>query len=412
MTRVFLSQSRYEEGTVGMPYPHVIIVGAGLGGLCLAQGLRRRGIDFCVYERDSSLMSRGQGYRIHIDTHGDNSLRDALPPELYQLFRATSGVPLSHTPVFDEQLRQLAEVAGDGGTHLAVDRLTLRQILLTGGEDAVAFGKRVTHYRVGTDGGPVACFDDGTEAGGDVLVAADGVNSPVRRQYLPHARVVDTGLRQLYGKVLLTKETRALFPPEMFAVFTPVIGPAKQFIGVAPVEFPEPPRTAARRLAPTAALNDTADYTTVSFGSRRELLPFGDAQLQAMTGTELRSMTLRLIESWHPDVRRIIEHWLPGSVFPLALRTSVPVPAWRPTHITLLGDAVHAMSPAGGIGANTALRDAGILAAALERAADGRPLVETVAAYESAMTGYGFDAVRLSADNGQRLLGQDPLPTS
>ncbi|MEU5305924.1 FAD-dependent oxidoreductase [Streptomyces noursei] len=151
---------------------------------------------------------------------------------------------------------------------------------------------------------------------------------------------------------------------------------------------------------------------TVSFGSRRELLPFGDAQLQAMTGAELRSMTLRLIEPWHPDVRRIIEHWLPESVFPLTLRTSVPVPTWRPTRITLLGDAVHAMSPAGGIGANTALRDAGILAAALERSADGRPLVETVAAYESAMTGYGFDAVRLSADNGQRMLGQDPLPTS
>ncbi|UJB45487.1 hypothetical protein HRD51_36100 [Streptomyces sp. A1-5] len=70
------------------------------------------------------------------------------------------------------------------------------------------------------------------------------------------------------------------------------------------------------------------------------------------------------------------------------------------------------MSPAGGIGANTALRDAGILAAALEQAADGRPLVETIAAYESAMTGYGFDAVRLSADNGQHMLGQDPLPTS
>ncbi|MEU5305925.1 hypothetical protein ACH4YO_39355 [Streptomyces noursei] len=132
----------------------------------------------------------------------------------------------------------MAEVAGDGGTHLAVDRLTLRQILLTGVEDAVAFGKRFTRYRVGTDGGAVACFDDGAEAGGDVLVAADGVNSPVRRQYLPHARVVDTGLRQLYGKVLLTKETRALFPPEMFAVFTPVIGPAKQFVGVAPMEFP------------------------------------------------------------------------------------------------------------------------------------------------------------------------------
>ncbi|GGU90108.1 hypothetical protein GCM10010211_65860 [Streptomyces albospinus] len=68
--------------------------------------------------------------------------------------------------------------------------------------------------------------------------------------------------------------------------------------------------------------------------------------------------------------------------------------------------------PAGGIGANTALRDASLLAAALEQAADGRPNVETVAAYESVMTGYGFDAVCSSTENGQRTLGQDPLPMS
>ncbi|MGV4988130.1 hypothetical protein ACVB8X_28790 [Streptomyces sp. NRAIS4] len=67
------------------------------------------------------------------------------------------------------------------------------------------------------------------------------------------------------------------------------------------------------------------------------------------------------------------------------------------------------MSPAGGIGANTALRDACLLAAALEEAADGRWLIDVLADYESAMTRYGFDAVRASAANGQRMLGQDPV---
>ncbi|WP_327403947.1 FAD-dependent monooxygenase [Streptomyces sp. NBC_01288] len=90
----------------------------------------------------------------------------------------------------------------------------------------------------------------------------------------------------------------------------------------------------------------------------------------------------------------------------------MPVPAWHPSRITLLGDAVHAMSPAGGIGANTALRDAGLLAAALGKAAHGRPIIDALADYESVMTGCGFDAVRTSADNGRRMLGQDPLPRS
>ncbi|MGN5376895.1 FAD-dependent oxidoreductase [Streptomyces lasalocidi] len=411
VTCVSLSLSLFEEGTAGMAYPHVIVIGAGLGGLCLAQGLRQRGIGISVYERDVSLMSRQQGYRIHIDAHGDGALEDTLPPELYRLFRATAGVPLPQISVFDSQLRQLARLADGGDTHLAVDRLTLRRILFTGVEDAVTFGQRFTHYRMEADGRVVACFADGSEVGGDLLVAADGVNSPVRRQYLPHAPVVDTGLRQLYGKVTLTKATKPLFLEEMFAVFAPVIGPGKQYVGVAPVEFPEPPGQAADRLAPKVGLEDTADYMTVSFGTRREHLPCSDAQLQSMTGAELQRMTLLLVDGWHPQIRRIIEHWLPESIFPLILRTSVPIPVWRPGRITLLGDAVHAMSPAGGIGANTALRDASLLASALGKATDGKSLIDALADYESEMTGYGFDAVRASAENGRRLLGQNPLPT-
>ncbi|MEV0236509.1 FAD-dependent monooxygenase [Nonomuraea sp. NPDC050786] len=395
-----------------MPRPHVIVIGAGLGGLCLAQGLRQRNIGVAVYESDASLTSRQQGYRIHIDGHGDRALAGNLPAHLHRLFRATAGVPRASTPVFDHRLERLAVLESpDDGVHLAVNRLTLRQILLAGLEDVVAFGKHFTHYRVGDDGRVTAYFSDGTTASGDVLVAADGVNSPVRRQHLPHARVVDTGLRQLYGKVPLTAQTRELFPDDMFAVFTPIVGPDGSFVGVAPVEYPEPVRQAAARLAPEVGLRDTQDYMTCSFGARRELLP-PDDELRAMSGAELRAMTLGMIDGWHPGVRAIIDHWDTSTIFPLTLRTSVPIEPWPTTAITLLGDAIHAMSPAGGVGANTALRDASALAAALGAAAAGRPLVQALAEYEAAMVAYGFDAVRASAENGRRLLGQDPLPAA
>ncbi|MEV4011133.1 NAD(P)/FAD-dependent oxidoreductase [Nonomuraea angiospora] len=391
---------------------HVIVIGAGLGGLCLAQGLRQRGVSVTVYESDDALTSRQQGYRIHIDEHGDRALAANLPERLHRLFRATAGLPRTSTPVFDHRLERLTVLEpSDGGVHLAVDRLTLRRILLSGLTDVVRFGRRFTHYRAGADGRVTAYFADGTTATGDVLVAADGVNSPVRRQYLPHARVVDTGLRQLYGKVPLTARTRELFLDDMFAVFTPIIGPDGSFVGVAPVEFPEPVPQAAAGLAPEAESGVTQDYMTCSFGARRELLP-PDDELRAMPGTELRALTLRAIEDWHPRVRAIIDHWDTSTVFALVLRTSVPIEPWPTTNVTLLGDAIHAMSPAGGIGANTALRDASALAAALGAAAAGRPLLQTLAEYESAMTAYGFAAVRTSAENGHRLLGQDPLPVT
>ncbi len=53
----------------------VAVVGAGIGGLCLAQGLRRNGIEVTVYERDDALSSRGQGYRVHLDA--GRALHDA-----------------------------------------------------------------------------------------------------------------------------------------------------------------------------------------------------------------------------------------------------------------------------------------------------------------------------------------------
>jgi glycine/D-amino acid oxidase-like deaminating enzyme len=71
----------------------VLVIGAGLGGLCLAQGLRKAGVEVAVYERDTGLAVRTQGHRIHIDSRGEQALHQFLPPSLYELFLATRGQP-------------------------------------------------------------------------------------------------------------------------------------------------------------------------------------------------------------------------------------------------------------------------------------------------------------------------------
>ena len=45
----------------------VAVAGGGLGGLCLAQGLLKAGVDVTVYERDTQLAAWRQGYRLHVD---------------------------------------------------------------------------------------------------------------------------------------------------------------------------------------------------------------------------------------------------------------------------------------------------------------------------------------------------------
>jgi 2-polyprenyl-6-methoxyphenol hydroxylase-like FAD-dependent oxidoreductase len=135
---------------------NVIIIGAGTGGLCLAQGLKRAGIGVGVYERDRTRRDGLQGYRVGIDADGKRALRANLPPELYQTFLATC----AQRPVYANQLTHQMKFLFSAGPEVltagdqppeedrdeSVSRMTLRQVLLTGVEDLVHFDKVFSHY--------------------------------------------------------------------------------------------------------------------------------------------------------------------------------------------------------------------------------------------------------------------------
>jgi 2-polyprenyl-6-methoxyphenol hydroxylase-like FAD-dependent oxidoreductase len=97
----------------------------------------------------------------------------------------------------------------------------------------------------------------------------------------------------------------------------------------------------------------------------------------------------------------------------LPIRTSLPVSQWETTNITVLGDAIHSMTPFRGIGANTALRDAQLLARNLIAAARGeQPLLEAIHDYETQMIDYGFGAVRLSLRTAEQTISNNWLGRS
>jgi 2-polyprenyl-6-methoxyphenol hydroxylase-like FAD-dependent oxidoreductase len=112
------------------------------------------------------------------------------------------------------------------------------------------------------------------------------------------------------------------------------------------------------------------------------------------------------------NARAIPAHGDPKSFFFLEMYTSVPCLVPKCANVTLLGDAVHAMTPTLGRGANIAMRDGALLAPHLEDVAHGRrPLAHAISEYEAEMTTYGFAVVEKSAAMGIRLVGQNPLPS-
>jgi 2-polyprenyl-6-methoxyphenol hydroxylase-like FAD-dependent oxidoreductase len=81
--------------------------------------------------------------------------------------------------------------------------------------------------------------------------------------------------------------------------------------------------------------------------------------------------------------------------------TSIPVERWDSTNITLLGDAIHTMTPLQGLGGSSALRDAALLCRKLvEVEREVFTLATAIREYKKAMIEHGFAAVRRSARFG------------
>ena len=382
----------------------VAVAGAGLGGLCLAQGLLRAGAEVTVYERDASLVGRRQGYRLHVDTRAGLALQACLPPESLALFQATCGQASRRLTVVSERLRVLHEqVAADAGADpfapatlsTSVNRLTFREVLAAGLDGRIAFGHELTRYETGPDGVRLH-FADGQHADADVLVGADGVSSAVRRQYLPGAEPAGTGGRCIYGKTPLAPEIP--LPMVIKEGFTGVVG-ARLGMAIGPVRFREPPQA--------FGLSPVQDYLMWALAGDRREFGVPDEQLTTLDPAGLHALSAELIRTWHPDLRALHALADIDETFAIRVRTSPSVPPWPPSRVTVLGDAIHAMSPARGSGANTALKDAGLLCRTLTAAAaDDADMVAAIGDYERQMREYGYAAVaasrRAEAEAGAR----------
>src|SRR5262249_55707161 len=147
---------------------------------------------------------------------------------------------------------------------------------------------------------------------------------------------------------------------------------------------------------PDALFDNTTSYAFWAYGSPRADLE-GNQPLEQMGAIELQRLVLDRIRNWHPDYSVLVCASDPSTFQVVSIKTSVPVPAWPTRRVTLIGDAIHSMTPYRGIGANIAIRDAALLCRNLRNAALGTCSIEAaIGDYERQMRDYGFAAVRSS----------------
>lgn len=384
------------------PQKPILIIGGGLAGLSLGQGLKAAGIPFKILERDQAASFRAQGYRIHIDQQGGDALRQLLPPSLFERFEATSAAVIPGGHRLDAF--SAVEIPGMGtmppqiGESWNVDRTVLRNLLLNGIEEYIEFDKKFKRYRL-TEDGAAACFADGSEIRGSFLVGGDGVNSSVRKQMVPECIVLDTEGRAVFGKTLIDATTFDTIPSQVNDGICLIVPPEesrmKLFTDV--MQFD-------RTSDATADVDLPMDYIYWVLVFHKSLLSLSSSSPDA------HALSESLATTFHSSLQQIITSQLPTASSNLQFLIAKPplIPWPTDTRITLMGDAAHPMPPVGGVGANIAFQDARDLSGVLVESWNGSGRIvekEKLAKYEQILRERSGDAISKSAMGAKRFFG-------
>jgi 2-polyprenyl-6-methoxyphenol hydroxylase-like FAD-dependent oxidoreductase len=162
-----------------------LVVGAGIGGLAAALALRRAGWDVRVFERATS--PRELGFALLLAPNAMHALNAIGLADVARHggYVASDGEMRRPNGTVLRQFNAADARAQLGEDTVCILRPVLHGALLEAvGHDALALASDVTGFTLSGSGVEVT-LSNGTSAGGDVLIGADGVASRIRRQLHP-----------------------------------------------------------------------------------------------------------------------------------------------------------------------------------------------------------------------------------
>ena len=349
-------------GTVGTA--RIAVVGAGLGGLAVAQSIRHAGLDLVVLEKDMSFAAPGRTVRVHCDPRLNEMAAGCLPPRLFELFVAGQSRPDARHIYLDERL-ELVSVDERSAPELVLDTRTARELLAVGLGERLMLGAEVRAVR---DLGPHARLDlaSGARLEADLCVLAYGADAAGRQEFKYAPTVRDVGLWSFYGVVDLTEPLDLALPPWLHEGFVVADdGEVKVAMGrYAPAgEFAA---LAAREGGGDVPLRrrDYLFWNVIAPSGRYPSNPRGWGENRATVVEHLSAMTHR----FDPWLHRLFGLAGTDTYGFLPLRTSAPgAPRPESTRAILIGDAAHPMLPAA-LSTYVAFEDARVLGESLARA--------------------------------------------
>ena len=336
-----------------------IVVGAGFGGLTAAAGLFRRGWDVTVVERAAELRPVGSGLAV-----------------------APNGLRALDTLGVGDAVRKLAAFQGDAAVTRPDGRVIARtasKAILRRFGDAVIPATRSSVMDVLTALLPAEAFLLGVEAKGvepgsvsqrprlltgsgpleaDLIVAADGVNSVLRRALFPeHSGAVYSGITA--WRLLVPTPGGDFLPGEVW-------GDGRVF-GITPL----------------------ADGRTYAYAA--------DHAKAGTTYPDDKAELLRRFGAWHFPVAQLISAAEPGTILHNDIyEIAEPLASYHRGAVAIMGDAAHAMTPHLGQGANQAMEDGVTLAALAGPAKNSAEVASALAQYTALRAPRGADIVRRS----------------